>query len=300
MKQYEILKATKHYAHTGEIPEWLIPYFDQHGRWVGDSRSWKRRTVKTAAIRMAHASLPAVRRTCRLRAGLCLLTSYVSWQRTPVMMPWCEVSGSIRVSKHVGITAPNLRAVGGHFVTHTRSIVRLPNLRLVGGSLSVLSTRELHAPRLKNVGGDLLICGYKLPALQTVGKRLWMRWTFDAKAPQLRSVGGSLDVHVASVFDAPNLRSVGGHFNMSRLTRKVSVPMLETIGGRFQAKAAEVIVAHHLIRVGGSIDTSNAREFYRPHLEFGEEWEMHWEAKIHWERRQAVKRLLRDTPDLEI
>ena len=300
MKQYQILKATKHYTISGEILDLLIPYFDQCGRWVGDSRCWKRRTVNAANIRMARASLPAARRTCRLRAGLCLLTSYVSSQSTPVMMPWCEVAGSIRVSKHSSITAPNLRAVGGHIVTHTRSIVRLPNLREVGGCLSALFTSDLHAPRLKHVGGNLLVYGIKLPALETVGKRLLMRWTFEVSAPRLRSVGGNLDVHVAATLDAPNLRSVGGHLNMSRLTKKVSVPVLETIGGNFHAKATEVIVAHCLKRVGGSIDTSNARDFYQPNLESGEGWEMHWEAKILWERRQFVKRLLWDTPILEI
>lgn len=300
MKQYEILKATKHYAHTGEILEWLIPFFDQHGRWVGDSRSWKRRTIKAAAIRMSQALLPAARRTCRQRAGLCLLTSYVSCEQTPVMIPWCEVAGSIRVSKYVSITAPNLRAVGGHFVTQTRSLVRLPNLRTVGGGLSVLSTSELHAPRLQHVGGDLLVCGFELPALQTVGKRLWMRWTFEATAPQLRSVGGSLDVHVASCFDAPNLRFVGGHFNMSRLTRKVCVPLLETVGGRFQAKVAEVIVAFRLNHVGGSIDTSSAAKFYRPDLECNVSWDIHPGAKKSWEIRHAIKRALRNQPTLEI
>lgn len=300
MKQYEILKATKHYSRTGEILDWLIPYFDQHGRWVGDSRSWKRRTVKAAAIRMSDASLPAARRTCRERAGLCLRTSYVSWNRTPVMIPWCEVAGSIRVSKHAGISAPNLRAVGGHFITHTRSFVRLPNLRAVGGGLSVLSTSELQAPRLKHVGGSLLVYGFNLPALQTVGKRLWMRWTFEATAPQLRTVGGSLDLHVSSVFDAPNLRSVGGHLNMSRLTKKVCIPMLETIGGRFQAEAAEVIVAYHLNRIGGSINTRSAAEFYRSDLECNMSWDIHPKAKKTWETRQAIKRVFRNQPILEI
>ena len=87
---------------------------------------------------------------------------------------------------------------------------------------------------------------------------------------------------------------------MSRLTKKVSIPFLETVGGRFHAQAAEVIVAPRLKRVGGSIDTSNAREFYRPNLEFSGGWEMHWETMILWERRQKMKRALRDQPTLEI
>jgi len=99
----------------------------------------------------------------------------------------------------------------------------------------------------------------------------------------------------------PNLRSVGGRFkHESPDAKKVSVPFLETVGGRFQAQAAEVIVAPRLKRVGGSVDTSNAREFYRPNLEFSGEWKTHWEAMILWERRQKVKRALRDQPTFEL
>lgn len=127
-----------------------------------------------------------------------------------------------------------------------------------------------------------------------------MLWTMDAVAPRLRHVGGSLRVDSASVFDAPKLQTVGRHFEMSDLTRRVSVPMLESVGGNFGADGAEFIVAHRLKRVGAVIDTRNARDFYQPDLIFDEVWLIHPEAVGRWHMRQAVRRVLREQPSIEI
>ena len=216
------------------------------------------------------------------------------------MITYCEVAGSIIIPKKVCIAAPNLRTVGRHFHTKTDLAINLPNLRYVGGDFDVICTWKLLAPRLKHVGGIAQVYGFSLPALETVGGRLWMYWTLVAIAPRLRTVGGSLYAHTASVFEAPKLQSVGHHLVVSDLTKRVSVPMLESIGGDFLAEGAEIIRAYRLKRVGSAIDTRKAKDFYLPNLNFGEAWLVHPDAVIRWKVRQAARRLLTNQPSIEI
>lgn len=300
MKESEILKATLHFAKTGEISDDLIRFFDQTGRWHGDRRSWRHAVYATAKFRMRHARLPFARRTRRSRARLHLLTSFFWKENATAMIPYCEVAGSIIIAQNVDVVAPNLRALGGHFYAKTTLTIGLPYLRKVGGDFDVVATWRLHAPRLQHVAGKLQVQDFGLPALETVGGRLWMYWTKVARAPRLRSVGGSLYAHVASVFEAPRLQFVGGHFEVSDLTRRVAVPELEHVGGNFLAEGAEYLAAHRLRKVGFVLDTRSARDFHRTDLKFGVTWLIHPEAVERRRMRQAVRKLLREQTSMEI
>ncbi|MCP5543861.1 MAG: hypothetical protein H7A49_08135 [Akkermansiaceae bacterium] len=294
MNELEILKLTKRYALTGEIPDDLISFFSQDGRWLGDRRSWRRSTYVIALKRMRHAVLPAARRTARCRSGQRLLTSLVLRNRRPVVIPYCEVAGSIHVSADVTISAPHLRSVGRHFNTSTTALVDLPQLLRVGGDFHARASCELNARRLQRVDGDMGITGYDFPVLQVVGGRLSIGWGCRIQTPHLRSVGGTLQACAVSSFEAPLLQTVGGDLITASLTLVVAVPVLESIGGSLLVDWTEVIVAPRLTRVGGSIHSSHADRFIGGKIMIGGEWKAHPRALLQWRANEAAKEALRD------
>lgn len=294
MKQSDILEVTLHYARTGEIRDVLIPYFDQRGHWIGDRRSWRRSTFITAICHMRGAILPKSRTISRGPDGARLLTSFAWRKATPVLIPWLAVIGSIRIPANVNITAPDLAFVGGHFHSKTTKDVDLPALREVEGDFDLIGTWSLYAPQLCRVGGTAQVSDFKLDALETVGKRLWMRTTQLADAPRLQTVGADLDTQGAERLSAPHLQSVGRHLAVGYWTTRAEIPKLETVGGQFLAEGATVITAHKLKFVGGCVDTRSAADFYRPDLSVGEIWEKHPEAKNRWTCKEAARRALTD------
>ena len=299
MTDSDILKHTLYFELTGVIREELIPFFDQHGRWLGERRSWRRSTHVTALKRMRGAFLPAQRRTSRCRAGLRLLTSLVWKHRSPLLITYCEVAGCVKVAARVAIAAPSLRTIGRHMHTKTTAKVDLPQLRRIGGDLDLRASGEVRAPWLQQVGGKMLVSGFDFPALREVGGRLSILWTSRISAPRLRFVGGTLHAHAAVILEAPQLRFVGSDIAMGGVTDRVSVPLLTTVGGSFIAAEAEHIVAHCLQSVGGYILTCKAKRFYRTSVACGKDWYAHPEAVARWNVNQAARNVLRQ-PDFEL
>jgi len=299
MKESGILKLTQQFEITGHIPDALIPYFAQDGRWIGDRRNWRRGVWHAAAKRMRRAILPATRRTSRTRTGRILLTSYVWREEYPALITYCEVMGSIDVPTKAKIHAPNLRAIGGSLHTLTGAAVNLPQLRRVGGDLFAPSC-NLRAPRLKSVGGNMMVPEYGFPFLQTVGGNLVLKWpSGEISAPKLAYVGGSLKMRLIRSFRAPVLHGIGQDLIIWGLIKRISVPVLETIRGTMMADQAAEIVAHRLKSVGGSIYSRDAKRFFRGNLIVGGKWHTHPEAIPWWRVNEVAKRALYD-PGIEL
>jgi hypothetical protein len=298
MHEHEILSMTIVFERTGHIDDSLIPYFDQHGKWLGAKRQWRRDTYDKARARMAGAMLPEWRRTRRGRMGTQLLTSFRWNESTPVMIPHVEVGGSVVLQGDAPVRAPSLWRIGGNLDTRTKLAVQMPYLRTVGGSLDSLRTLCVAAPRLREVGGDCRMNGCDFPSLAEVGGSLYIRWAFVVSAPNLTRIGGSLRLHKSTCVDMPLLRTVGRHFLADALVEQVCVPSLLDVGGNLLVPSAERIVAWKLRSVGGLINSIRARGFYRDGITFGDWW-MYPGDREHWEARKRVREVIRgDNHDL--
>jgi hypothetical protein len=302
MIDHQIYSAIAQFARSKKIPDELIRYFDQDGRWVGDRQNWRRSTVAKAKAGMRDAMLPSRRRTSRKRDGLHLLTSFDWTQSTPIQINYSAIAGSVLVcdSKKVNLRAPNLRTIGGDLLTCSDGNMHLPWLSEVGGDLDCRSTFELHAPRLKHVRGNLTVFQLTLPVLESVGKTLRIFWLHDSIAPRLQRVGRSLIGNTGSSFEAPELRTVGRNLTLRRIDDTISLPLLKEIGRSFRASRATIIRANQLKRVGKNIDSSAAEDFFRASLVVGGTWNAHPTAIRDWNLRQAAKRALRNQPWIDI
>lgn len=272
MKQSEIHKAAELFSRTGEIQDKLIPYFDQNGQWHGDRRNWRKSIFKTMRRRMKRALLHSDRRIKVNGHGKpILLTSFVVNTKSPVVIPWQEVNGSIEIKSAASIAAPILRKVRGHFHTTTVSVVHLPRLRVVKGDLDAPWTWQLQIPQLQTVGGSLQVIDFLAPSLESVGNRLSMRWTQHACAPCLKSVGGDLCAIHATVFAAPCLKVVG-----RRLEADIAVVFratkLQTVGRSLEATSATHFVAPVLGYIGGDLIAPAKIHFYNPGIKVRGKW----------------------------
>ena len=297
----KIFNASRNYSLTGNIPNLLVPFFQQDGCWIGDKRIWRRSDYLRIRSYMKRALLPAGRRTTVNHLGEnILLTSFVWKSQGPVEIFWHQIKGSIRVKSNASITAKNLRVVGRHFYATTTSDLDLPNLQQVEGDFEVMKTWKLHAPRLLSVGGSVLVADFNLTRLESVGKRLWSRGTRNVDAPNLRTVGGSLDAHGSKTFVAPVLESVGRNLMVSDGMAAYRATKLRTLGASLEAQDATVFIAPKLRTVRGNLNTASAADFYHPDLRVGQNWKMHPNAEVRLKMRLAAKRLLKALPSLEI
>jgi len=287
------LTAINHYARTGEIQDVLAPFFRQSGRWVGDCRNWTKPTYRMASSIMHGAVLPENRRTAVNELGEpVLLTSFVWRKRRDVEIRWFEVRGSIRIRSLEAVSAPNLRTVDGYIYSCTDDKVGLPCLVSVGGDLDFQCTPSLHVPKLTFVEGSLMVVGCNLPCLETVGNRFWGYWRGPLNLPKLRSVGGSFEIEGAVRVIAPALVWVCYDLNLI-FTTVFCANKLAEVGGSLDARSARVFQAAALRSVGDSLHTEAAPDFYQPDFEDVVDWDMHPEAKLRWEMREAVRRAMR-------
>lgn len=297
----QIIAAAENYSRTGDIADVLIPFFQQDGRWLGDARDWRKSNSRKIRSIMKLAFLPEQLRTSVNEVGENVLrTSFVCKDKGSVVVLWNEVMGSIEVQNDGNFSAPNLQIVGGHLHANTDLEVDLPNLRTVGGDFDVMETWKLHAPRITSVGGSLMVNDFNLGELESVGKRLWMRWTQYAVAPKLRHVGADLNADGAQTFIAPVLESVGCDLLLSDWATSFHAPMLHTVGASLGAPSATIFEAPKLRRVGGHLNTTSAADFYHPDVNVGGTWKMHLNAEVRLIKRLAAKRIMKAQPSLEI
>ena len=301
MTEEQIIKAAEHFSRTGEIQDSLIPFFKQSGRWVGDPHNWSKSTYRMVSSAMHQAFLPEKRRTALNANGdPVLLTSFVWKKRRDIELTWYEVRGSINIRSLEVVSAPNLRAVGGYIYSFTDSVVRLPNLLWVGGDCDFQGTLQLHATELTEVGGSLLVNECDLPNLRSVGNRLSGYWAGDLHLPKLRHVGGSMEIEGALRVIAPSLEWVCYDLNLSYFTTVFCANRLVEVGGSMDARSARIFRAAALRSIGDTLNTQAAHDFYRPQFEELALWAAHPDAERHWEMREAVRKSMRDLPQLWI
>ncbi len=292
MKEYEILKHTEKYQTTGDIDNALIPYFNQHGKWVGDRYGWRHYIWVTAMMRMRNAFLPISRRTRRTRAGTMLLTSFIWKKSSAVLITYCGIEGNVIIRNYSAIRAPNLRIVGGKFIASSNEILYLPYLSRVEGNYLVPNNFQSQAPRLHHVGGDVRIYGSTLPALKHVGGDYRPRWAFDFQTLKLVYVGGSLIPHKCTTMIAPRLENVGRDLCITQPVSTIDLTNLKSVGRHFLTTAYE-IKAPALSRVSGSLITHNAENFYNPCIQIGGIYKLHplaeKKAKLRIAARHAIQ-----------
>ena len=251
-----------------------------------------------ASSAMHQAFLPEMRRTALNANGdSVLLTSFVWKKRRDVELPWYEVRGSINIRSLETVFAPNLRTVGGYLYSFTDSEVRLPNLQLVGGDCDFQGTLQLHAPNLIEVGGSLLVNDCELPNLTIVGNRFSGYWVEELHLPNLRNVGGSMEIEGATCVIAPVLTWVCYDLILC-YTTIFCASMLTEVGGSLDARSATIFRAVSLESVGDTLDTSSAADFYKPQFEDLALWAAHPGAERHWKMREAVRKQMRDLPQM--
>jgi len=296
MKQTELHKLIQNYAATGIIDDALIPYYDQHGRWRGDTIMWKP-PIGPSILKMISASiLSESRRVIYDKMGPVLRTSFYWTGTNPLTLVYSEIHGSLVVTSNASVHGTNLRRVGGHLMAKTKRRIYLPQLREVGGSFKALKGFLLLAPRLRVVGRNLLIAGYVPPLLESVGGIFSAYWTFGFDSSRLRHVGGSLILHKAETVILAALESIGGGFLLGDHTRSLHAPQLHTIGGDFLATSVTKLRAPRLLCVGGDMDTLSAKGYYHPSIKVGGSWTTYPGAIEDWVARDAARRALKCKP----
>lgn len=296
MNQKQIIYHIRTYLATGIIKDTLIEFYDQNGKWRGDTIQWEQEAPHTLLEQMNQSYLPASRRTCRSKLGTALRTSFVHYGDDHVHIVYAEIHGSLIVKGNAAIHTPNLRRIYGNFVSDTRNKVEMPWLSQVSGSVELLQTFLLRIPRLRCVGCNLLIAGMSPPLLRFVGGRLAVYWAFDFRAACLRWVGGSLVLSKAGDIHVPALESVGGSILLSHLARRIIAPRLKSVGGDFLAGSVEKIQMPCLRIVGGDFDTGNAIGFYDPAVQVEGDWTVFPRAIREWELRDAARKAIRGEP----
>lgn len=301
MKQGEIIQHIRNFSNSGVIPDELIPFYDQHGKWKGDRIRWRTPIPKSLLTSIRRSYLSESRRYGRSRGGAILLTSWYVRSEDESRIPFAEIRGSLIAHASWPLQALTLRLIGGHFLGHTKHRIDLPNLVRVGGCFESPDAFCLHAPRLRTAGGWLKVAGAVPPKLQKVRGSLSTFWCFDFKAPRLLSVGGALIPHKAKSVDAPLLEYIGGGFLLGDTTKQINTPKLLTVGDDFYAGSAELIWAHRLRKVGGDLDTRSDPQFYHPAIRVTGEWFCNSAAIHYWvARTKALEALKGRDCDLEL
>ncbi len=284
----EILAAVDVYHRTGEIPEILVPFFEQNGRWIGDRRNMTSPTYKISQALMKEATLPVARRTNTSNRGkLILLTSFYRKTNHPLTIPWNEVRGGIKLKGDARFSAPHLRVVGHDIYASSNLKIDLPRLRCVGGDLDCPHTWRVHAPRLCAVGKSVQVTEVDLPALESVGNRLSMRWTDHILVPRLQTVGGAFHVHCATSLHAPVIETVGGAL-IATHAHTFRAPNLHTVCCSLLLGRATQIAAPELRFVRCVLDTVVAADFYNPEIQVGGTWIAHPQAATRWRARKLL------------
>lgn len=296
MNQEQIIHYIRRYLSTGIIEDPLIEFYDQDGKWRGDTIRWEQETPHALMEQMNQSFLPVRQRTCRSRLGTVLRTSLVRHGDDHVHAAYAEIHGSLIIKGNAAIHTPNLRRIYGNFVSDTRNKVDMPWLSQVSGSVELLQTFQLRIPRLRRVGGNLLIAGMPPPLLGFVGGRLAVYWAFDFRAACLRRVGGSLVLSKAGDIHVPALESVGGGILLSHLARRIIAPRLKSVGGDFLAGSVEDIQMPCLRSVGGDLDTGSTPGFYDPAVQVAGDWTVFPGAIREWELRDSARKAIRGEP----
>lgn len=301
MNQEQLTECILQFEATGIIPDQLIEFYDQNGKWRGDHISWVSPAPKSAlsAIRQSHLS--EARRTATSKSGPILLTSFVWRKKQPLTITYAEIKGSLVVSTNAKVHAANLRHVGGHLILRSSHKIYLPYLRTIGGKFECAKGFLLHSPRLREVGGACRLTGVVPPKLERVGGTMVSYWVFNWSAPCLKTVAGALLFHRAEIVMAPMLEGVMGNLVVDSLTRKMQMPKLKYIGGDFLADKVAGLRAPLLRSIGGDMDTGSAIDFYHPDIRVGGQWKIHPNALNNWVIRQTARKALRGPdPDFEI
>lgn len=296
MNQHQILKHIRHHASTGVIAEELLPFFDQNGKWRGDSINWMIPVEDSVTRRIEKSVVPASRRSFKTRIGTVLKTSFY-WQRDAApTITYCAINGSLVVTGNAPIRAPSLRDIGGNLISPTAQIINLPCLTTVGGQVDLPTSFHLNAPRLRYVGRSMMIAGMQPPMLETVGGGLSAYWVFSFKASMLRHIGGCLVLPKAEKVQVPVLETVGGGILLTHLGQKFHAQKLQSVGGDFMAGSVIEIHTPRLRSVGGDLDTRCAKGFYHPRVQVGGEWTVFPGAIREWEIRGATLKAIRGDP----
>lgn len=288
-----ILNEIEKYLATGIIPDALIPYYDQHGRWLGAPFVWFHIKRNPHLKRIATSYLPTPRRTWRDRSGTILRTSYTWRGEKNVCMIYSKINGSLIVDGNPMIDAPWLRVVGGSLIVTTSRRVCMPNLREVNGRFEVMQTFDLLVPRLHHIGGRAKMLGCIPPMLRTVGGSLGVYWSFEAKSERLKCVGDYLVLTKAATVKLSELESIGGSFLLTSLTHVIHTPRLHSVGGDFLAESAHDLRAPALRHVGGNLDTTSARGFFHPRINVEGAWAICPGDAEYWYRRDAARKAMK-------
>ena len=294
MNQKDILNLIHSYHETGLIHDGLIPFYDQFGRWRGDTINWRFSESKSALEAIGTSRLPESRITLASDRGPVLQTSFYGQNSTPITLVYSEVKGSVVATKDVMVYAPLLRKVSGHFIIRTNRRIYVPSLEVVAGNFDVMRGSLLHAQRLSTVGGSMMIGDDLPPCLETVGGRLAVYRVHNFEACKLRHVGRSLSVPKAKALNAPVLETVGCSLLVGT-AETLHVPVLRSIEGDFIAPSAIGIRARSLESVGGDMDTSSAKGYYHPSIAVAGEWTTYPGAIEAWHAAQRAKKILRAT-----
>jgi hypothetical protein len=288
-----ILANIETYLATGNIPDALIPYYDQHGKWLGSPYVWFHIKRNPHLHRIQDSHLHESRRTCMDRSGTILRTSFTWRSKSRLQVTYSGIHGSLIVDSNAAIHATCLRHIGGSLITTTKKRVYLPFLRTVGGHFEAMETFELFAPRLKHVDGGAKVLGSIPPLLTTVGRSLRIFWCFAAESKHLKSVGDYLCLTKPEIVRFPELEAIGGGFLLTLLTHVVDAPKLQSIGGDFIAAAAHTLRMRSLRNVGGNLETCAAKGFYDPRIVVGGEWTTYPGDVEDWQRRDAARKILK-------
>lgn len=212
----EIEAASLAYLKTGEIPELLLPGFDQHGRWIQESPTSEFVSACARARLQSIVLADFQRSTINADGEHILLTSCIINPGESAEIPWHEIRGLIRIETDSAVIAPNLRRISSYDADIDGPSVSLPELRTA--TRITVSADELAIPFLANVGwAEFQTPNLTAPSLRTAGN-LELGSSQTADLPALQTVDLGIRSYSLLKFRAPNLETINSktksHFGL--------------------------------------------------------------------------------------
>lgn len=266
----EVYEASLQFLQTGEIADILLPCYNQHGEWLGETPSTEFVTPE-ALRKLAKITIPEERRSLtNENRETILLTSYIFEPSTnstgePVnVVPWHEIRGMCQITTEGNIHAPNLKRLNSPYGAEIEGLtLNMPvleeakNLQLTAEHISIPKLALVYHLTIQN-------CRHvEAPALKII-ESLILGPAFSARFASLVEARGPIIGYAIREFTAPLLETV----NPGAMAHDGLV-----------LPEAWTIDTPSLQYVGKRLDASSAETFYSTDLKVEGEWAMHPQIK---------------------
>ncbi len=277
----ELIALAKDARRFNSIPAELIPFFNQHGNWIGAPWAWSKSTIHSTAHSMRGLILPARQRFRRSGVRRIVLTSLEIKQ--PTISRWDEVHGNVLIDDGIEWEDGQIDFIQGSLMAGRKATIKLPRLEAVVGDFRthILRPCRIDVPQLLQIGGSAAMRCKLPPRLEHVGGNLRLHHNRAVSLQALESVGGTLEIIGSRGVRADELISIGGDLRLPCSNLFFHAEKLREVGGTLMATKVIVFIAPDLVRVGGDADTRSAHQFGPRKLRVDGNWHAHPSVNAH-------------------